>query len=251
MSAEVETLPLSNGMLISPFAQKVQRAPIPDCCDEIPHKAVLLNGNGGCHADDPPSGPPSVRTNSPVGSEPRQQSGSTPSSAHQQSVGTAGSSGPQQSGSTPGSGASQQQQQQQQQPRVRTGFLDLFHSSAADAGDGETTASSSNTTSGGIAAALLSAMRRTTGQNGSTDGNAVKVFPNGDRYIGLWRDGQVGCSSSLRSSACPATASASLSALLRVCSLANAGRTSPRPSQLVPMLSSRSTVSPGRSPSLT
>ncbi len=189
MSAEVETLPLSNGMLISPFAQKVQRAPIPDCCDEIPHKAVLLNGHGGSH-DDPPSRPPSVRTNSPAGSEPRQQSGSTPSSAHQHSVGTAGSSGPQQSGSTPGSGASQQQQQQS---RVRTGFLDLFHSSAADAADGETTASSSNATSGGIAAALLSAMRRTTGQNGSTDGNAVKVFPNGDRYIGLWRDGQVGC----------------------------------------------------------
>ncbi len=215
MSAEVEALPPSNGMLISPFAQKVQRAPIPDCCDEIPHKPVLLNGNGDCHADDPPSGPPSVRTNSPASSEPRQQSGSTPSSAHQQSVGTAGSSGPQQSGSTPGSGASQQQQQQ---PRVRTGFLDLFHSSAADAADGETTASSSNATSGGIAAALLSAMRRTTGQNGSTDGNAVKVFPNGDRYIGLWRDGQVGCGPLLcRIGACSAASTAPAIQRLRPC----------------------------------
>ena len=188
MSAEVETLPLSNGTLISPFAQKVQRAPIPDGCDEVPHKPVLLNGHAGSHAD-PPSGPPSVRTSSPPGSEPR-QSGSTPSSAHQQSVGTAGS-GPQQSGSTPGSGASQQQQQQQS--RYRTGFRDLFHSNAADAADSETTASTSYTASGGIAAALLSAMRRTTGQNGSQDGSAVKVFPNGDRYIGQWRDGQVCC----------------------------------------------------------
>ena len=185
MSAEVGTLPLSNGTLISPFAQKVQRAPTPDGCDEVPHKAVLLNGHAGSDPD-PPSGSPSVRTSNPPSSEPR-QSGSTPSSAHQQSVGTAGS-GPQLSGSTPGSGGSQQQQQQS---RYRTGFRDLFHSTAADTVDGETTASSSNTASGGIAAALLSAMRRTTGQNGSQDGSAVKVFPNGDRYIGQWRDGQV------------------------------------------------------------
>ena len=184
MSAEVGTSPSSNGTIISPFAQKMHLASTPDFCDEKPRKVVLLNGHAGSRGD-PSHGPPSVRTASASDSGP-QQGGSTPGSTHQESGETPGS-GPQQSGSTPGTAGSQQQQH-----RPRTAFRDLFYHSSVDTADGETTTSSSYTASGGIAAALRTAMRRTTGQNGSQDGNsAVKVFPNGDRYTGQWRDGQV------------------------------------------------------------
>ena len=178
MSAAVEAVPDSAATFISPFALKVHPPSVQQpSCDDEPHnggKAVYLNGHVD-HAG-PPADPPLVRADSASDSGPPHSTG-TPVS------------GAQNSDSTPGSSA---QQQQQSQHRPRTGFRDLFHNNASDAADADSATSSyTYTASGGIAAALRTAMRRTTGLNGSQDGSVVKVFPNGDRYVGQWKDGQV------------------------------------------------------------
>ena len=182
MSAVVEALPASADAIVSPFALKVYPALVQTACDNAPRsdgKAVLQNG----HADHggPPDDPPLVRADSVDDSGPQHSSSTPASEAHH-------------GDSTPGSGS--QQQQQSSQHRPRTGFRDLFHNNnSADAADGDSATATNSytfTASGGIAAALRTAMRRTTGQNGSQDGNVVKVFPNGDRYVGQWKDGQVG-----------------------------------------------------------